>query len=64
MENQSPKSNKWKPIEGDFFTRWSSQVTPELPFPEYPRPQMVRTEWHNLNGLWDYLITAKKTPKE
>jgi len=64
MENQSSKSNKWKPIEGDLFTRWTSQVTPEFPFPEYPRPQMVRNEWHNLNGLWKYTITTKNTPKE
>ena len=64
MENQSLKSNKWKPIEGDLFTRWTSQVNPELPFPEYPRPQMVRTEWENLNGLWEYAITTKNTPKE
>jgi len=64
MENKSAKSNKWKPIEGDLFTRWTSQVTPELPFPEYPRPQMVRNEWNNLNGLWDYVITAKNTPKD
>ncbi len=64
MENQSSKSNKWKPIEGDLFTRWTSQVKSELPFPEYPRPQMVRVEWYNLNGLWDYGITKKITPKE
>ncbi|MHA1510922.1 MAG: glycoside hydrolase family 2 protein [Promethearchaeota archaeon] len=64
MENKSTKLNKWKPIEGDLFTRWTSQVTPELPFPEYPSPQMVRTEWHNLNGLWEYVITAKNTLKE
>jgi len=64
MENQSSKSNKWKPIEGDLFTRWTNQVKPELPLPEYPRPQMVRTEWYNLNGLWDYAITVKNIPKE
>ena len=28
--------------------------------PEYPRPQMVRPEWKNLNGLWDYAITARE----
>ncbi len=37
-------------------TRWGEQVTPENVHPEYPRPQMVRTRWKNLNGLWDYAI--------
>ncbi len=26
---------------------------------EYPRPQMVRPRWQNLNGLWDYALTDK-----
>ena len=64
MENQSSNSNKWKPIQGDLFTRWTSQVNPKSPFPEYPRPQMVRDEWENLNSLWEYAITIKNTPKE
>jgi len=37
---------------------WASQVSSSHPLPEYPRPQMVRTQWQNLNGLWDYAITA------
>ncbi len=27
--------------------------------PEYPRPQMARAAWQNLNGWWDYAVTAK-----
>ena len=27
--------------------------------PEYPRPQLVRQDWLNLNGVWDYVITSK-----
>jgi len=26
---------------------------------EYPRPQLERAEWKNLNGLWDYAVTSK-----
>jgi len=37
-------------------TRWAKQVSPENALPEYPRPQMVRANWTNLNGLWDYAI--------
>jgi beta-galactosidase/beta-glucuronidase len=29
----------------------------EKPLPAYPRPQMVRGDWINLNGLWSYSIT-------
>ena len=27
-----------------------------IPRPEYPRPQMVRSSWMNLNGQWDFLF--------
>ena len=27
-----------------------------IPRPEYPRPQMVRAEWLNLNGAWEFAI--------
>ena len=40
------------------MTRWAAQVSATNAHPEYPRPQLVRTEWLNLNGLWDYAITA------
>jgi beta-galactosidase/beta-glucuronidase len=38
-------------------TRWAAEVTPDNVLPEYPRAQMVRDAWLNLNGLWDYTIT-------
>ena len=52
-------ATKWKPVEGRIMTRWAAGVKPDLVLPEYPRPQMVREEWLNLNGLWDYAIVAK-----
>lgn len=47
---------QWKPVEGRIMTEWAEDVSPENVLPEYPRPQMVRAEWQNLNGLWDYAI--------
>src|SRR3954447_13586925 len=39
-------------------TRWASQVTPDRVLPEYPRPQLQRAQWTNLNGEWSYAIAA------
>ncbi len=53
----------WKPANGPLMTRWAKDVSPKNPLPEYPRPQMVRKDWQNLNGLWDYAIVAKDAPQ-
>ncbi len=49
----------WKPVEGNLMTRWAKDVNPDQPWPEYPRPQLERAEWTNLNGLWDYTVTER-----
>ncbi len=53
----------WKPAPSPLMTRWGKQVTPANAWQEYPRPQMVRKDWLNLNGLWDYAIVKKDAPK-
>lgn len=51
---------KWAPIKDRIATSWAEKVDPKAPLPEYPRPQLVRTNnWKNINGLWSYAITAK-----
>ncbi|MGD9635765.1 MAG: sugar-binding domain-containing protein [Pirellulales bacterium] len=50
---------EWQPVEGRLMTRWAKDVSPDKAWPEYPRPQMVRQDWANLNGLWDYAIVAR-----
>ena len=45
-------------------TRWSADVRPDRVLPEYPRPQMTRPEWINLNGPWEYAVTARDTAPE
>ncbi|HSM46985.1 MAG TPA: hypothetical protein VK872_04160, partial [Draconibacterium sp.] len=52
-------SQTWKPAGDKIKTSWAEKVNPDAPLPEYPRPQLKRTEWQNLNGLWDYAIAAK-----
>ncbi len=52
----------WHPAESVLVTRWAKEVSPANALPEYPRPTMVRTEWRNLNGLWEYAVTAKDAP--
>ena len=50
----------WKPAESPLTTPWTSQVNPGHALPEYPRPQMARKDWINLNGLWDYAIRPQE----
>ena len=50
-------SAQWSPVGEEIKTPWASEVNPDNVLPEYPRPQMVRQAWSNLNGLWDYAIT-------
>ena len=46
---------QWKiPPGAPLLTKWAKDVSPKNVLGEYPRPQMVRDEWVNLNGLWQY----------
>ena len=69
----SSVQGQWKPAEGRLMTRWAKDVpafagtslhlrkqVPDNVHAEYPRPQMVRDDWLNLNGLWQYAICAKE----
>jgi hypothetical protein len=50
---------EWKPASAPLMTRWGKEVTPENAWREYPRPQLVREAWLNLNGLWEYAIVDR-----
>ena len=46
-------------------TAWTDKVDLNMPLPEYPRPQLARSLWLNLNGPWEYAITTSaRHPKE
>ncbi|HTR98980.1 MAG TPA: glycoside hydrolase family 2, partial [Bacteroidota bacterium] len=42
------------PREAHMITVWGRGVTPENAHREYPRPQLTRKDWMNLNGLWQF----------
>jgi len=60
------QSQNWKTAEGKLMSKWAKTVNPENVWKEYPRPQFERTQWKNLNGLWDYAIlrTNEIQPKK
>ncbi len=57
------RADGWKPVTTHLLTQWAAKVDPAKPLPEYPRPQLVRTNWSNLNGLWDYAIVSSNAPQ-
>jgi hypothetical protein len=57
------EEHTWKPGKVPLMTRWGKEVTPENAWDEYPRPQMVRQSWSNLNGMWELAVVAKGTPR-
>ena len=55
-------SLQFSPIQAQntqLLTRWAAEVTPDNVLPEYPRPQLTREKWLNLNGTWDYALTNR-----
>lgn len=58
----SATAQSWQPDGDHIRTPWADQVDPSAPLPEYPRPLMQRTDWMNLNGLWDYAVRKAGEP--
>src|SRR5579871_4551814 len=55
---RADEASVWKPASPQLMTRWGASVNPTNVLAEYPRPQMTRPDWMNLNGLWDYAVTT------
>ena len=47
----------WAPAGDHIKTVWAEKIDPAKVHQEYPRPQMARESYLNLNGLWDYAIS-------
>ncbi|MDO4414263.1 MAG: glycoside hydrolase family 2 TIM barrel-domain containing protein [Erysipelotrichaceae bacterium] len=41
------------------MTEWGKNIDLRAPLQEYPRPQLQRDSYTNLNGVWEYQITEK-----
>lgn len=53
----------WPPEAGVPVTSWGKEITAtSTVWPEYPRPQLVRERWMNLNGPWQYALAAEEEP--
>lgn len=46
-------AQEWQMKKAPIMTPWSETIDVNNVLAEYPRPQMVRNEWLNLNGIWD-----------
>src|SRR5271154_1880176 len=57
VASRAETAHAWQAAKAPLMTRWASAVSPTNSHPEYPRPQLVRSDWLNLNGLWDYAVT-------
>lgn len=56
-------SAQWKPAGDKIRTPWAGAIDPACVLPEYPRPIMERSDWKNLNGLWEYAVTKAGAPE-
>src|SRR5438874_1699559 len=55
----SAQSSAWHIAGNRITSPWADSVNPSNVLPDYPRPQLVRSNWTNLNGLWQYAILPK-----
>lgn len=46
-----------RPLPATLLTEWGERLDRDHPLPEYPRPQLARASYLNLNGVWQYAIT-------
>lgn len=55
-------ASAWQMKQAPLMTPWAALVNTNNPLPEYPRPQMVRSNWLNLNGIWQFEPTTTSAP--
>jgi len=53
---------RWQMKTAPIMTKWSESIDPNNVLGEYPRPQLQRHDWLNLNGIWSFKTVAAKEP--
>ena len=61
MTQPNPPTS-WTLGEPRLATRWTADVSPDNALPEYPRPQLTRRLWQNLNGVWEFAAAGPGEP--
>lgn len=49
----------WRKSDSPLMTRWGESLTSSSVLSQYPRPQLQREQWLNLNGLWNFNVVPK-----
>lgn len=57
-----PAETGWTPQNPPLTTPWTADVSPANAHPQYPRPQLTRSRWVNLNGVWQFAAAAAGDP--
>lgn len=57
-----PSAAQWQPAGDKIKTPWAEKMDVQNVLPEYPRPIMERSDWRNLNGLWNYKVLPAGQP--
>jgi hypothetical protein len=53
-------TTRYEKKKAPLMTVWGENLQPNVPIlSEYPRPQLKREGWTNLNGIWDYTGSSK-----
>ena len=55
-ESENNNKYNWSPAGNRIKTKWGKELDPKKVWQEYPRPQLERDNWANLNGMWSYSI--------
>lgn len=60
LRRREPKRTLTKRTLRPLLTVWGEKLDRDAPLPEYPRPQLRRESFFNLNGRWQYAIRPGK----